>query len=277
MRRVGCHTGAVDGNWNDQVQKSLALFNKNAGTKLDVKVASLGALDAVRARTSRTCPLVCDRGYKAEGDACTKITCKSGFELGDDNKCERIAPPKRPVAAAPAPRREPAAARAPVHRAASASRSTARAIANDEASVLSSRREDWNQLLMKFPWLARVAITVVAALTSAAVARAQAPAPHVPAPVCIYQSESYSEGAFLCIRKGLMLGCTANTGKVNWTVSTDRELSNLCGSSDYRARLAPRQRYAQRRRPVEAAAVMAPTPASPPAKCFVFNGKSYCE
>jgi hypothetical protein len=58
---------------------------------------------------------VCDRGYKAEGDACTKITCKSGFELGDDNKCERIAPPKRPVAAAPAPRepRQSAPAAAP--------------------------------------------------------------------------------------------------------------------------------------------------------------------
>ncbi len=110
LRRVGCHTGAVDGNWNEPVQKSLALFNKNAGTTLDVKVASLGALDAVRARTSRTCPLVCDRGYKAEGDACTKITCKSGFELGDDYKCERIAPAKKPVAAAPAARREPAAA-----------------------------------------------------------------------------------------------------------------------------------------------------------------------
>ena len=97
---------------------------------------------------------------------------------------------------------------------------------------------------MKFPWLARVAIIVVAALTSAAVARAQAPAPPVPAPVCIYQSESYSEGAYLCIRKGLMLGCTAGAGRVNWTVVADRELSNLCGSGDYRARVAPRQRYA---------------------------------
>ena len=109
LRRVGCHAGAVDGNWNESVQKSLALFNKNAGTTLDVKVASLGALDAVRARTSRTCPLVCDRGYKADGDACSKISCKSGFHLGDDNSCERTAP-KKPVAAAPAPRREPAAA-----------------------------------------------------------------------------------------------------------------------------------------------------------------------
>jgi hypothetical protein len=127
---------------------------------------------------------------------------------------------------------------------------------------------------MRFFRLARIAAFAVAAL-SAAGARAQAPSPPSPAPVCIYKSESYSEGAFLCIRKGLMLGCTASAGKVNWTVAADRELSNLCGGGDYRARVVPRQRYVQRRRPVEAAAVT--PPASPSAKCFVFNGKSYCE
>ena len=119
------------------------------------------------------------------------------------------------------------------------------------------------------------AAAVIAALMLVAGDRAQAQTPSFAssAPVCIYESESYSEGAYLCIRKGLMLGCTAAGGRVNWTVVADRELSNLCGGGDYRARLAPRQRYTQRRRPVEAAA--APAPAS--AKCFVFNGKSYCE
>ena len=128
---------------------------------------------------------------------------------------------------------------------------------------------------MKIHWLAGVAAFAVAALMLAAGARAQAPSPASPTPVCIYKSESYSEGAYLCIRKGLMLGCTAGAGKVNWSPVADRELSNLCGGGEYRARLAPRQRYAQRRRPVEAAAVRPPAPNS--AKCFVFNGKSYCE
>ena len=125
---------------------------------------------------------------------------------------------------------------------------------------------------MKILWLARVAIVVVAALMSAAGARAQAPAASASPPVCIYQSESYSEGAHLCIHKGLMLGCTANAGRVNWTVVADRELSNLCGG-EYRARLAPRHRHAQRRR----APVVAAAPPQAAAKCFVFNGKSYCE
>lgn len=119
---------------------------------------------------------------------------------------------------------------------------------------------------------------VIAALMFVAGERAQAQAPSVPAstPVCIYESESYSDGAYLCIRKGLMLGCASNAGKVNWSVVADRDLSRLCG--DDGTRLAPRQRYTQRRRPVEAAAAPQVSAAPPVSgKCFSFNGKSYCE
>jgi hypothetical protein len=98
LRRVGCNTGAVEKSWTTAAQRSLSLFNKNAKTNLDVKVASLDALDAVRGKASRVCPLNCDHGYKADGDACIKITCKAGFELGDDNSCERIVVKKRTVA-----------------------------------------------------------------------------------------------------------------------------------------------------------------------------------
>jgi len=90
LRRVGCFTGTIDGNWSDASRRSLELFNKNAGTKLDVKLASLDALDVIKAKPARICPLICEHGYKAGGDACTKITCKAGFEVGDDNTCERI-------------------------------------------------------------------------------------------------------------------------------------------------------------------------------------------
>jgi hypothetical protein len=100
LRRVGCNTGAVDGNWDAAAQRSLLLFNKNAQTKFDVKVASLDALDAVRSKTARICPRICDHGYKADGDNCTKITCRAGYEVRDDNTCERIEVKKRekPVA-----------------------------------------------------------------------------------------------------------------------------------------------------------------------------------
>jgi uncharacterized caspase-like protein len=95
LRRVGCNTGSVDGKWNAAAQKSLDLFNKNAGTRLDVKVASLDALDVVKSKPARICPLVCDHGYRADGERCTRIACRAGFEVGDDNSCERIEPRRR--------------------------------------------------------------------------------------------------------------------------------------------------------------------------------------
>src|ERR1700676_693561 len=77
LHRVGCNTGSVDGDWNAAAQKSLSLFNKNAGMKFDVKIASLDALDAVRSKAARICPLICEHGYKADGERCVKITCKA--------------------------------------------------------------------------------------------------------------------------------------------------------------------------------------------------------
>ncbi len=114
LRRVGCYAGEPGINWNGAAQRSLDLFNKYAGTRFDVKVASLDALEVIKGRTGKICPLVCQYGYQVDGDTCTKINCKSGYELGDDNTCERIVvrkPPPRtyapPVAARPDFRERP--------------------------------------------------------------------------------------------------------------------------------------------------------------------------
>ena len=82
--RVGCRTGTMDGSWNAAAQQSLQLFNRNAGTKLDIKVASLEALETVRGKTARVCPL----------------NCRAGYEMGDDGACRRIEvkKPAKPVA-----------------------------------------------------------------------------------------------------------------------------------------------------------------------------------
>jgi uncharacterized caspase-like protein len=90
LRRVGCFTGSIDGSWNDASQRSLALFNKSAGTTLDTKVASLDTLDVVRGKAARVCPLMCDHGYKASGDTCIRIECKAGYELDDSGDCIRV-------------------------------------------------------------------------------------------------------------------------------------------------------------------------------------------
>jgi uncharacterized caspase-like protein len=90
LRRVGCNAGDVDGNWTKASQKALDLFNKNAGMKLDVRTASADALDAVKARAGRICPLICDTGYRADGDRCIKIGCRAGYEPNAKGGCERI-------------------------------------------------------------------------------------------------------------------------------------------------------------------------------------------
>jgi uncharacterized caspase-like protein len=97
LRRVGCLTGAADGDWNTASQRSLTLFNRHAGTRLDAKVASVDTLDAIKLKSSRVCPLVCEHGFKADGDRCTRIVCAEGSVLNDDNECEKRRG-KKPVA-----------------------------------------------------------------------------------------------------------------------------------------------------------------------------------
>lgn len=89
LGRVGCFSGQADGNWNTSSQRSLSQFNRYAGTKLDVKMASTDALDAVKSKPSRVCPLVCEHGFKADGDKCTRIVCRDGYAVNDDNECEK--------------------------------------------------------------------------------------------------------------------------------------------------------------------------------------------
>ena len=97
LRRVGCLSGEADGEWNTASQRSMALFNKHAGTKFDVKLASTDALDAIKLKPARVCPLICEHGFKVDGDRCSKITCAEGSFLNDDNECEKQRA-KKPVA-----------------------------------------------------------------------------------------------------------------------------------------------------------------------------------
>jgi hypothetical protein len=89
LRRVGCLTAAADGEWNTASQHSLTLFNKHAGTKFNVKLASLDALDAIKLKSTRVCPLICEHGFKPDGDNCSKIVCAEGSFLNEDNECEK--------------------------------------------------------------------------------------------------------------------------------------------------------------------------------------------
>ena len=97
LRRVGCLSTPADGDWKASSQRSLSLFNKYSGTKLDVNVASIDVLDAIKAKPGRVCPLVCDHGFRADGDTCVKIACRAGYRVNDENECEKVQD-KKPAA-----------------------------------------------------------------------------------------------------------------------------------------------------------------------------------
>ena len=89
LRRVGCYSGNADGDWNSSSQRSLSQFNRSAGTKLDVKTVNAETLDAIKQKPSRVCPLVCEHGFKADGDHCIRIVCAEGSFVNADNECEK--------------------------------------------------------------------------------------------------------------------------------------------------------------------------------------------
>ena len=89
LKRVGCATGEATGTWDDGSRKALLLFNKSAQTTFDIKLASLDALDAVRSKAVRVCPLICGKGQRADGDRCIQIGCNSGFFLNSSGSCEK--------------------------------------------------------------------------------------------------------------------------------------------------------------------------------------------
>jgi hypothetical protein len=82
LRRVGCFTSDIDSEWNSNTGRALELFNKHSGMNLDTKGASLDALVALRGKSSRVCPLSCQRGFHADGERCVETICRADFTMG---------------------------------------------------------------------------------------------------------------------------------------------------------------------------------------------------
>jgi hypothetical protein len=90
------------------------------------------------------------------------------------------------------------------------------------------------------------------------------------ASACIYASRSYGDGAVLCVQKSIALICRSDTGRFAWTTVADKDLADRCTAPEphmrphhVRVRTAYRVRHHD--------------PMIDAAKCFVFNGKRYCE
>jgi hypothetical protein len=105
LKRVGCYDGPISGDWSPASRRALDAFNRNAGTKLDAKTASLDSLGAVRDLQKRVCPLECGRGLRPSGDQCVKIACDPGYVVGESGACERSKDRARSVSQPPPAKR----------------------------------------------------------------------------------------------------------------------------------------------------------------------------
>ena len=117
-------------------------------------------------------------------------------------------------------------------------------------------------------------VAILAGCVVATSADGQPASPAQASPVCLYESKSYTDGALICVYRTLMLSCSSDGAKASWKPVNDRSLANVCESSAERPRVAEapprvRHRHGVREHP------RFNTAFSP--KCFVFNGKQYCE
>ena len=94
---------------------------------------------------------------------------------------------------------------------------------------------------------------------------------HAQTAACLYESKSYSEGASICLRPSLMLNCRLEGARMVWTIVTDQDTIRFCSpppvSNSYGKPVRTRLQ----------AATHLPRPAVAAAKCFRFNGRTYCE
>lgn len=93
-------------------------------------------------------------------------------------------------------------------------------------------------------------------------------------PACLYGSKSYSNGAYICVQKSLMLTCSSDGMHASWKIVTDRDISERCVTPmAFSVPPSPHRRGYRTR--VTHHRIDVGTNSS--AKCFDFNGKHYCE
>ena len=95
-----------------------------------------------------------------------------------------------------------------------------------------------------------------------------------PVRACVYNSRSYSDGAYLCAQRSLMLVCSDDGNRASWKIVAEKNIAERCVApvaQDFPSRRRNRFHHVRISRPAPVVAA----PAS--AKCFHFNGKRYCE
>ena len=129
------------------------------------------------------------------------------------------------------------------------------------------------RLMQRIPSFVGVIALALTALGAASPTRAADPA------LCIYDGNSFSEGAHICAQASLMMTCSVTGDRAIWKVVTDRDISRLCvrpSRTDTTTTMRSRRHVARHHASSNVSPQIGP-PAAGSAKCFTFNGKRYCE
>jgi peptidoglycan hydrolase-like protein with peptidoglycan-binding domain len=70
LQRVGCDPGGIDGMWGDKAEDALERFARHAKLELQTDQPTPAALEAVKGRQGRVCPLACGQGTVERDGIC---------------------------------------------------------------------------------------------------------------------------------------------------------------------------------------------------------------
>ena len=105
LKRVGCYAGRIDDQWGTaEVKSAIRKFLGRTNLAEAPEGPTLDFRDAVRSRSSRTCPLECSRREIERDGRCVAKSCPNGLALGADGACEM--PTVRSRTTSPPPKKE---------------------------------------------------------------------------------------------------------------------------------------------------------------------------
>jgi uncharacterized caspase-like protein len=87
LKRVGCYQGAVNGEFGNATREALRSFVKYSALNFRNEDLSVDTIKAVRSFDKRVCPLSCQPGERAEGDACIRLTAGPPRLQSGSKKC----------------------------------------------------------------------------------------------------------------------------------------------------------------------------------------------
>jgi hypothetical protein len=90
LTRVGCYSGAIDGDWTGvETKSSLGKFKKYANLPTVPDDPAGNFLDALRGKSGRICPLDCGTRKVERNGSCVAKACQAGFVLTDEGICKK--------------------------------------------------------------------------------------------------------------------------------------------------------------------------------------------